>query len=59
MTRTEAVAFIAAMALLAVFWAPIFAKYGVVAGLGWLAVTIGFLGLVIWAAGSSTKDPKP
>jgi hypothetical protein len=56
MTRTEAVAFTAAMALLAVFWTPIFAKYGIVGGLGWFAVTIGFLGLVIWAAGSSTKE---
>jgi hypothetical protein len=57
MTRTQRLAILGAVVTTALFWAPIFRDYGILAGLFWLAVTYLLLALVIWAAGSSTKDP--
>jgi hypothetical protein len=58
-TRTDRLAIFGAVVTTALFWAPIFRDYGIVVGLFWLAVTYLLLFLVIWAAGSSTKDPEP
>jgi hypothetical protein len=57
LTRTEKSAIAGAVVTIAVSWAPVFRQYGIPAGLAWLAVTYTLVLVVVWAAGSSTKDP--